>query len=217
MTLPLIFFLLVGAVSLAAAIGVLLSREPVHSALFLLVNFATLAVLYVTLEAQFLAAAQIIVYAGGIVILILFVIMLIGGTTTDRAAAHRTWSRYVGLLLGVVLLGGIGYSILQRVEPLTPDAPLALLGGVPYVVGMELFTNHVLAFELVAILLLAALLGALVLGRQPGEEKDAPRVAQGSTLPGQLTSPYPTTQHERPLNTGQRTSETAREKELQTS
>jgi NADH-quinone oxidoreductase subunit J len=209
MTLPLIFFVLVGAVSLAAAIGVVLSREPVHSALFLLTNFATLAIFYIMLDAQFLAAAQIIVYAGGIVILILFVIMLIGGATTDRAASHRAWSRYAALLLGVVMLGSLGYSIVQRVAPLTPEAVLAVQGGVPRVVGLELFTNYVLPFELIAILLLVALIGALVLGRQP-EDGDAPRVAEGSTRPDQLMTPYPPTQQEQPYQPD-------REKELQSS
>ena len=98
--MALLFFILVGAVSLAAALGVVMSRQPVHSALFLLTNFASLAVLYVTLDAQFLAAAQVIVYAGGIVILILFVIMLIGGDTNDFSAAQRAWSRTVGIALG---------------------------------------------------------------------------------------------------------------------
>lgn len=209
MTLPLIFFVLVGAVSLAAAIGVVLSREPVHSALFLLTNFATLAIFYIMLDAQFLAAAQIIVYAGGIVILILFVIMLIGGATTDRAASHRAWSRYAALLLGVVMLGSLGYSIVQRIAPLTPEAVLAVQGGVPRVVGLELFTNYVLPFELIAILLLVALIGALVLGRQP-EDRDAPRVAEDSTRPGQLMTPYPPTQQEQPYQPD-------REKELQSS
>ena len=93
MSLSVLFFLVIGAVCLAAAFGVVVSRQPVHSALFLLVNFASLAVLYVTLEAQFLAAAQVIIYAGGIVILILFVIMLIGGETNDFKAHQRTWSQ----------------------------------------------------------------------------------------------------------------------------
>jgi NADH-quinone oxidoreductase subunit J len=210
MTLPLIFFVLVGAVSLAAAIGVVLSRQPVHSALFLLANFASLAVLYVMLDAQFLAAAQIIVYAGGIVILILFVIMLIGGVTTDRAASQRTWSRYTGLLLGIVLLGSLGYTIVQRAEPLTPEAVAAVQGGIPWVVGMELFTNYILPFELVAILLLVALIGALVLGRQSSAEQDALRVVQGSGRPDQLVDPYPPTQEMQPH-------QPAREKELQSS
>lgn len=167
MSLSLLFFVLVGAVSLAAACGVVLSRQPVHSALFLLVNFVTLAVLYVTLEAQFLAAAQVIIYAGGIVILILFVIMLIGGETNDFKAHQRTWSRLVGLGLGLILLAGLGYSAVQKLLPLPANPSAALNGGAPKTVGMELFTNYILPFELVGILLLVALIGALVLGRQP--------------------------------------------------
>lgn len=164
----LVFFILVGAVSLAAAAGVVLSRQPVHSALFLLTNFATLAVLYVTLDAQFLAAAQIIVYAGGIVILILFVIMLIGGETNDFRSGQRTWSRAVALVLGILLLAGVGYSVLGRLQPLPEDAGLLLAGGNPEAVGIALFSDYVLAFELISILLLVALIGALVVGRQPG-------------------------------------------------
>lgn len=219
MFLPAFFFLLIGAISLAAAMGVVLSREPVHSALFLLANFATLAVLYITLDAQFLAAAQVIVYAGGIVILILFVIMLIGGATNDFAAQQRTWSRYIGLLLGLLLLGSLGYNFLQRVDAVSPAAAEALVGGIPSAVGMALFTDYVLAFELVAILLLVALLGALVLGRQFGEgQRAAPRTEAGDTLPGQFVVPREPTRHERVLEpvegagSGQR-----REKELQTS
>lgn len=165
--MALIFFLLVGAVSLAAALGVVMSRQPVHSALFLLTNFASLAVLYVTLDAQFLAAAQVIVYAGGIVILILFVIMLIGGDTNDFSAAQRAWSRTVGIALGVVLLLVISFSALSRSFAPPEDAAALLQGGTPQAVGIALFTDYVLPFELIAILLLVALIGALVLGRQP--------------------------------------------------
>lgn len=212
MTLPLIFFLLLGAVCLTAAVGVVLSREPVHSALFLLANFATLAIFYVTLEAQFLAAAQVIVYAGGIVILILFVIMLIGGATNDFSATQRTWSRYAGILLGVILLGSLGYSVLLRVQPVSPEAVMAVEGGVPPVIGLTLFTAYILPFELVAILLLVALLGALVLGRQPEEdEAAAPRVSAGDTRPNRTPPLY-----REPMNQEQ-TAEPAREKELQSS
>ena len=170
MSVSLLFFVLVGAVSLAAAFGVVMSRQPVHSALFLLTNFATLAVLYITLEAQFLAAAQVIVYAGGIVILILFVIMLVGGDTNEFSAAQRTWSRAVGLALGIILLLAVSYSFLQRMMPLPDDPALLLQGGAPQAVGSALFTDYVLPFELVAVLLLVALIGALVLGRQPEDE-----------------------------------------------
>jgi NADH-quinone oxidoreductase subunit J len=72
-------FIIFGAIALAAALGVILSRRPAYSALFLLLNFAALAALYIMLQAQFLAAVQVIVYAGAIVVLFLFVIMLVGG------------------------------------------------------------------------------------------------------------------------------------------
>ena len=73
---------------------------PVHSALFLLTHFAMLAALYVMLDAQFLAAVQVIIYAGGIVILILFVIMLIGSEQIETKAGHRHWMPWVALALG---------------------------------------------------------------------------------------------------------------------
>lgn len=165
MSLSVLFFLLIAAVSLAAAVGVVVSRQPVHSALFLLTNFAMLAVLYVTLAAQFLAAVQVIVYAGGIVVLILFVIMLIGGDTNDFVAAHRAWSRWVALGLGILLLAGLLYSFAQRLLPLPADAEALVQGGVPKAVGTALFTKFVLPFEVVAFLLLVALIGALILGR----------------------------------------------------
>ena len=160
------FFILIGAISLAAAVGVVSSNHPVHSALFLLAHFATLAILYITLEAQFLAVTQVIIYAGGIVILILFVIMLIGSEEIKNRADHRTWTPYVGITLGIVLLGGLVYSLLKGFVGVTPNAT-ALQGGAPPVIGLELFSQYILPFELAAVLLLVALLGALLLARQP--------------------------------------------------
>ena len=113
MSFEMIFFILVGALSVGTAVGVVTSRIAVHSALFLLVHFATLAILYVTLNAQFLAAAQIIVYAGGFVILILFVIMLIGSAPLETRAGYRSWVPYAGLALGVVMLAGMALTVLQ--------------------------------------------------------------------------------------------------------
>jgi NADH-quinone oxidoreductase subunit J len=169
MTFSLIFFILVGAISLAAAIGVVVSRQPVHSALFLLTNFAMLAALYITLDAQFLGAIQVIIYAGGIVILILFVIMLIGSGPIETKAGHRSWIRYVALGLGILLLVGLALSIAQSFGGATPNAA-AIQGGVPPVVGMELYTKYILPFELVGILLLVALIGALLVARRPKEK-----------------------------------------------
>jgi NADH-quinone oxidoreductase subunit J len=164
MALSLLF--LIGALSLAAAVGVISSRQPVHSALFLLAHFGTLAVLYVTLEAQFLAATQVIVYAGGIVILILFVIMLIGSEQIETQAEHRSWTPYVGIALGLILLAGLAYSVTTSFLGVDPNGS-AVQGGTPQAVGYLLFSQYILPFELAAVLLLVALLGALLLARRP--------------------------------------------------
>ena len=167
MDFAMIFFILVGAVSVAAAVGVVMSRVAVHSALFLLTHFATLAVLYITLDAQFLGAAQIIIYAGGIVILILFVIMLIGSEESETRAGYRSWVPLAGVALGLVLVAGLAYAIMQT--PITPVANPANQGGVPTVIGMFLYTQNILLVELASVLLLVALLGALLLARKPKE------------------------------------------------
>ncbi|RIK44827.1 MAG: NADH-quinone oxidoreductase subunit J [Chloroflexi bacterium] len=166
MTLPLLFFVLIGAISLAAAVGVISSRLPVHSALFLLAHFGTLAVLYVTLEAQFLAAVQVIIYAGGIVILILFVIMLIGSERIETQAEYRNWTPFAGIVLGLVLLVGLAYSLTTGFLGVDPNTS-AVQGGSPQAVGYVLFTDYILPFELAGVLLLVALLGALLLARPP--------------------------------------------------
>jgi NADH-quinone oxidoreductase subunit J len=165
MTASILFFIVIGAVCLASAVGVIASRIPIHSALYLLVNFVSLAVLYVTLEAQFLAAAQVIIYAGGIVILILFVIMLIGSERIETRAPHRSWTPYAGILLGVTLISSMIFSFTETPSPTT--AATAINGGAPETVGMALFTQYILPLEMTAVLLLVALLGALLLGRYP--------------------------------------------------
>lgn len=176
----LIFFILVGAVSLATAVGVVTSRQPVHGALFLLAHFVTLSVLYITLDAQFLAAVQVIVYAGGIVILILFVIMLIGSREVHDAQRGGMWASLTGVGLGVVLLISMIISFAGAYGGAAPDAA-PLEGGAPYAVGMSLFTRYILPIEMVAVLLLVALIGALLLARHPSDkgEEGAQRIAEG--------------------------------------
>jgi len=165
MSASILFFIVIGAVCLASAIGVVSSRIPIHSALYMFVNFVSLAVLYVTLEAQFLAAAQVIIYAGGIVILILFVIMLIGSEKIETRAPHRTWTPYAGILLGVTLLSSMIFSFVAT--PSAQQTTSTLNGGAPETVGMTFFTQYILPFEMTAVLLLVALIGALLLARYP--------------------------------------------------
>lgn len=170
MWFAMLFFILIGAATLTAAAGVVLSRVPVHSALFLLVHFAMLAVLFITLDAQFLGAVQVIIYAGGIVILILFVIMLLGSEELPQRTRANAWLPYVAMGLGVLLLVGMGFSLAQAFRGMAP-AVGANAGGVPAVVGMELYTRFILPFEMVGILLLVALIGALLVARR---HKDDP-------------------------------------------
>ncbi len=165
MSFSLLFFIVIGAISLAAAYGVVASNLPVHSALFLLTHFATLAVLYITLDAQFLAATQIIVYAGGIVILILFVIMLIGSERIENKGPYRAWTPYVAMGLGLILVVTLAYSVMTGQQFGAPGTAIPD-GGAPPVLGLELFTKYILPFELAAVLLLVALLGALLLARR---------------------------------------------------
>ena len=169
MSWAMLFFILVGAVAIASAVGVMASRQPVHSALYLLTHFVTLAVLYITLDAQFLAAIQVIVYAGGIVILILFVIMLLGSEKIEGEFKNQTWGPYIGLGLGLVLLASLMYTLMSAFAGL-PSDPANLGGGAPYELGMTLFTQYILPIELVAILLLVALIGALLVAREPESE-----------------------------------------------
>jgi len=166
MSASLVFFIVVAAVSLTSALGVVTSRWPIHSALFMLVNFITLAVFYVTLGAQFLAAAQVIIYAGGIVILILFVVMLIGSEKIGGPSGHRLWTPYAGVALGVLMLATMIYTFASSLfgAPGTADA---IEAGHPKAVGMTLFTQYILPIEMAAVLLLVALIGALLLARQP--------------------------------------------------
>jgi NADH-quinone oxidoreductase subunit J len=169
MDFAMIFFILVGALSVGAAVGVVMSKVAVHSALFLLTHFVTLAILYVTLDAQFLGAVQVIVYAGGIVILILFVLMLVGSDPIEARASYRSWVPYAGLALGGVLVAALGFALLQT--PLTPATLPANEGGVPTAIGIYLYSQGILLIELTAVLLLVALIGALLVARRPKEER----------------------------------------------
>lgn len=172
MSWSLLFFIFIGAVSVAAAAGVVSSRQPIHSALFLLTHFVTLAVLYITLDAQFLAAIQVIIYAGGIVILILFVIMLIGSNPTPDDPSIQNWGPFVGLGLGLVLLGSMVYTVMLAFEG-APPTPEGLVGGEPKAVGLMLYSNYVLPVQMVAVLLLVALIGALLVARRPKPDVNA--------------------------------------------
>ena len=170
----LIVFLILALIAVAAALGVILSRNAVHSALFLFLNFATLAVFYVILNAQFLAVAQIIVYVGAVVVMFLFVVMLVGagGEVSDFMASNRRWAPILGIVLVILLLGILGYaSLFGNLSgfsgPYT-DAALKQVGATQ-ALSQVLFTKYLLPFELASLLLLIGVIGAVVLARSKAE------------------------------------------------
>jgi NADH-quinone oxidoreductase subunit J len=159
-----LLFWLWGGIAVIFAVMMILKRNPVHSALCLVVVFVSLALLYVLLGAEFLAAVQVIVYAGAIMVLFLFVIMLLNLDAEVRSqglsrVAFKACSLVGTGLLLLLLLGGGGVKALRTMAP-------EQVSGVPgntQAVAELLFTKYLLPFEVTSILLLAAIVGALVL------------------------------------------------------
>ena len=165
-------FLVSAAVVLIGAVGVIVSRNPVHAALSLVGTLFGVAVLFVAQEAHLLAAVQVMVYAGAIVVLFLFVIMLLG---VDRAENLRSeplsGQRPLALLVGLLALVGLLVVIVGGSAATTGGESLtaAITGESPDVdqIATVLFTDYVLAFELTGALLTIAVVGAVVLARRP--------------------------------------------------
>ena len=165
----LIGFVILAPLAVVAALGMVLNRNAVYSALLLVVNFFCLAVLYVFLEAQFVAAVQVIVYAGAIMVLFLFVLMLLGIGTEEVVTETIRGQRPAAVLLTLGLLAAIGGALFAGVLDAQPASLAAANeGGNVQAVGRLLFTRYTFAFEIAGILLVVAAVGALVLGkRQP--------------------------------------------------
>jgi NADH-quinone oxidoreductase subunit J len=167
-------FILLAAVAVAAALGMLLSRNAVHSALYLVLNFMTVAVFYLVLNAPFIAMVQITVYAGAIVVLFLFVIMLLGADklrgAADEVRGSERYHRYLAVFLALVLIGVFGYLLLQNNVGGTTLSPT--IDASPQALGMRLFQNYVFPFEVTGVLLLAAIAGVVIFGQTKKRGKD---------------------------------------------
>jgi NADH-quinone oxidoreductase subunit J len=164
MTPAVVTFWILAVLSVGSAIGLVLKRNPIHGALFLVVHLATLGAFFLQMRAEFLAAAQVIVYAGAIAVLFVFAIMvLIPGkeeTGPDPLRAQRWLAVPVGGLL-LVVLAVMLRSGLFRGAP----APGTVPGGVA-AIGRELFTDYLYPFEVTSVLLLAALVGVIALTKR---------------------------------------------------
>ena len=165
MTLELISFLVLAIIAIATAAGMLVSRNAIYSALFLVLNFTTVAVFYLLLGAPFIAMAQITVYAGAIMVLFLFVIMLLGAESLPQAEVIP-WQRPLAIILAVLLAGEAAFLLITRArlaQAVTPPDPAVNTVGTLRQLGEALFNQYLLPFEVTSILLLVAMVGAIVL------------------------------------------------------
>jgi NADH-quinone oxidoreductase subunit J len=172
MTADLVFFILLAVVSIASAIGMLLSRSPIYSALYLVANFLTIAVLYILLHAPFLAMSQITIYAGAIMVLFLFVIMLLGDEPLKGNDTLK-WQQPFAVVLGVLLLGIFVYLFSMDGAGIKELFQVTEGYGSPREIGLVLFNQYLLPFEITSVLLLVGIIGAVVLTKGINGENEA--------------------------------------------
>ena len=170
-------FVPIAAIAILSGGFMLVARNAVHAALLLVTNFFALAVLYVLLDAHFLAAVQIIIYAGAIMVLFLFVIMLLGVDRMESLAEEIPLLRPLALVLGVGLAGTMAYVFWTTMRGRTfAGLREANRSGNVQALGRVLFTKYLFAFEVASVLLIIAAIGAMVLGRRRDEEEEASQV-----------------------------------------
>jgi NADH-quinone oxidoreductase subunit J len=162
-----LIFLGVAFTSIIASLLVVTRKNPIHSALFLVLALLGSTVLYLLLYSQFIAIIQVVVYAGGIVMLIVFVIMLLDLEQELRSGLKVFYSKIIGGLLMVLFLFVIIYSVVAKsptgkMGSYTPDKASANVKAV----GEMLFTQYLFPFEVVSVLLVAAVVGAVILSKK---------------------------------------------------
>ncbi len=162
-----VVFLLVAALAILSALGMVAMRNPVHSAILLVITFVQIAGVFVMLGAEYLAVVQIIVYTGAILVLLLFVIMLVDVDDLPEFHTAEPLTRVVGALLGLMLLIEVAIAIGTRTitgaqGTATPEIEAAL-GGNTQALGRVLYTQYLLPFEVISMVLTVGVLGAIVL------------------------------------------------------
>lgn len=169
-----ILFFITAAAALTGAIAMLLSRNAVHSALFLLMNFGAMAVLFLLLQSPFLFTIQLAVYAGAIMVLFLFVVMLLGAESVEDTPDRIAWQRPLGILLGVLLLGvAVASTLRGQAGAPPPGGEAAAAFGDPAQLGALLFTKYLLPFEITGVILLIAVVGVVVLNQRGRQSVEA--------------------------------------------
>jgi NADH-quinone oxidoreductase subunit J len=157
-------FAVLAVIALGSALGLVFKKNAIHGALFLVVNLGTVAALYLSLGAEFLAAAQVIVYAGAIMVLFVFAIMVLIPGKEETGPDPRRPYRLLALPVGAALLAELVLVVVAR-RGADTGAAAPIPGGVE-AIGRLLFTDYLFPFELTSVLLLAAMVGVLLLARR---------------------------------------------------
>ncbi len=167
MTFEAILFFFIAILAVASALMMITRPNPVKGVLFLIVNFFCLAVLYLLLQAQFIAIIQILVYAGAIMVLFLFVIMLLNLQDEKMLLEKKNYKNFIAIALtaGVLveIIASLGLTTVRKTSTVSPE--MAQLGTVESI-GSVLFRQYLLPFEITSVLLLAALVGVIVLAKK---------------------------------------------------
>ncbi len=161
-----IFFWLLSGLAIFSAIMVLISKNPVHSVLWLIVVFFAISGHYILLNAQFLAIVNLIVYAGAIMVLFLFVIMLMN-LNADADPQKNVWLKVIGIVTGGLLLTVLVSAVRSSNDLVNRSAELKT-GSIGLIksLGITLFNEYTVPFELSSILFLSAMVGAVVIGKK---------------------------------------------------
>jgi len=162
-----VLFIVFGLICVAGAVNLLVQRHPINSALSLVVVMASLALIYLLLGAEFVAAIQVIVYAGAIMVLFVFVIMLLNAGAEQRTRGSRI-ALFVGVP-GVAVLGGaVAWLLIHSSGQLGSVAISPSDFGETHSIARLLFRDFLLPFEVTSVLILIAIMGAVVLGKREG-------------------------------------------------
>jgi NADH-quinone oxidoreductase subunit J len=185
MSAEVLVFDILAILAVIAACGVILMRNPVHSAVSLVVTFINLAGIFVLLRAEFLGVVQVIVYTGAILVLVLFVIMLVDPEDLPEFHRGQPLQQAAGFIIGLMLLGEVAAAVLTRTVvgqpgPWTEDF-VEQQGGNVQVLGQFLYSGYILPIQAIAVILLVGTIGALVLAR-PDEPVTRPRPRHTGTI-----------------------------------
>jgi len=162
-----VLFIVFGLICVAGAVNLLAQRHPINSALSLVVVMASLALIYLLLGAEFVAAIQVIVYAGAIMVLFVFVIMLLNAGAEQRTRGSRI-ALFIGVP-GVAVLGGtVAWLLIHSSGQLGSVAISPSDFGETHAIARLLFRDFLLPFEVTSVLILIAIMGAVVLGKREG-------------------------------------------------